>query len=68
MACAPKRPALRDGGEDDAAASGAGDDGAERAAGDDGEADGARAAEGALAAQGRNQRGLRSARPRRQGS
>jgi hypothetical protein len=44
MACAPKRPALFDGGEDDGAAGGAGDDGEEGGARDDGEADGARAA------------------------
>ena len=50
MACARERPALRDGGEDDAA---------ERGAGDDGEADGEQAAPAALAARQRSRRGSR---------
>ena len=50
MACARERPALRDGGGDDAAEGGAEDDGAEGGAGDDGEADGERVALAALAA------------------
>jgi hypothetical protein len=59
MACARERPALRDGGGDDAAEGGAEDDGAEGGAGDDGEADGERVALAALAARQRSRRGSR---------